>query len=364
MKLSKSKKIILGALMATAGLGITGAAVIPTLTSAHQVSSGNESTSSGSSSSNGSTIKTTVTSSQGYSFTLMSATQDETAKTDPATAEYKITINDGTITEGEVFLIDNNGNQVKSLDFKPGDKLTVEMKLKEGYQDYTVRDFNLTGKDPSIFIPSKNDPTNKNKFIIQMPEYNDTVNQETGKSDIYYEGNAFTIRPTFIKESIGTTGNNVNWQHGAFADSLNGYVYDLSGNLTWSTLKDNLYKTFENKEINNPIDVYIYLHGYNLTLDTKEVDLGIDSGWAIHIYNNKFDNKESEIKSGMNADGYGEIKVPANQEAHVGVKGSIALGSGVKYKFIPWSDGIAFISYNDTRWIGYQSNDPVQRLGA
>lgn len=363
MKLSKSKKIILGGLMATAALGIAGAAVIPTLTSAHQISSGNESTSSGSSSSNGSTIKTTVTSSQGYSFTLMSSTEegDKSAIT-PATATYTIKIEQSKIKEGQVHFIKDD-KKVDTITFNPGDKIILEMDLNTGYEKYTVRDFNLTGNDPSIFIPSKNVDGQKNRFEIQMPTYDETVNQLTGKSDIYYEGNAFTIRPTFIQESIGNADYNVNWQHGAFANSLNGYVYDLTSDMKWSDVQTSLYTTFENKDITNPIDVYIYLHGYDLTLDKDQIDLGIKSGWAIHIYNNKTDSKEtSNTKNG--SDGYGEIKVPENKEAHVAVGGSIALGSGVKYKFVPWSTGIAFISYDDTRWIGYQSNDPVERLGA
>lgn len=364
MKLSRSKKIILSGLIATTGLGIATAVAIPNLT-AHQTSintsndgttsSNGGSTSTGSSSASGK-VQTTLTSSQSYSFSLMS----DTTSVDPAGATYTLKINSYENREGKVYLMNKDGELVDSIQFKPGEKITVQMVLNKGFETYTVRDLNITGADPSIFIPSKNVKSNPNRFEVQMPNYADTVNPLTGKSDVYVPGTNFTIRPTFIQESIGVEDNKVDWQHGAFADSLNGYVYDLSGDMTWSSLKGKLYETFENKEITNPIDVYIYLHGHDLTFDQKEIDLGIQSGWAIHIYNNKTDSKEKN----STGDGYGEIKVPANMEAHVGVKGSIALGSGVKYKFVPWSDGIAFISYNDTRWIGYQSNDPVQRLGA
>lgn len=50
----------------------------------------------------------------------------------------------------------------------------------------------------------------------------------------------------------------------------------MSSDLIWSFLKsDLLYKIFENKEIINLIDVYIYLYGYNLILDKELIDLGI-----------------------------------------------------------------------------------------
>lgn len=356
MKLSKLKKIIISSVFATAGIAIA-AGVAPTI--ANHASS--QTTTTNNSSNN--KITSITTASQSYSFSLQAAeTTESGASTNPATAEYKIKIQKNTNVEGKVHLLDKDGKKVEELTFKPGDKITVEMELNTGYGNYTVRDLNVRGASENVYIPSKNVDGNKNKFEIQMPEYADTLDPLTNTSSIYSVGKEFSITPTFIKESIGVEDDKkVNWEHGAYADSLNGYVYDMSDNLTWSSLKDGLYKTFENKDITNPIDVYIYLHGHNLTLDTATVDLGIESGWAIHIYNNKTDSKESTVKDSK--DGYGEIIVPADKQAKVSVKGSITLGSSVKFKFIPSTDGIIFISYTDTKWIGYQSNDPVQRLG-
>lgn len=382
MKLSKFKKIIISSSFIAAGVGIV-AGVAPTLinnshTTSHTSTSNNNSnvidsssssnvtstsdnTNTTSTSNNSSSTSTIVTSSENYSFSLQRA-ESSSASTDPKTAEYTIKIEKNDSKEGKVHFVKSDGTTTDTMTFKPGEKITVVMNLNKGYETYTVRDLNVRGSSQNVWIPSQNDPSNVNQFIIQMPKYEDTLDPETGKSSIYEVGTPFTITPTFIQESIGTDDNKVDWQHGAYADSLNGYVYDMSKDITWSSLKNNLYETFENKEITNPIDVYIYLHGHDLTFDQTTIDLGIKSGWAIHIYNNKTDSKETATTKNS-SDGYGEIIVPTDSQAKVDVKGSITLGGSVKYKFIPSTDGIIFISYNDTKWVGYQSNDPVQRLG-
>lgn len=355
MNIRRFKKVIIGGLFAMTSVA-TAAGVAPVLInnalqSSQSVGSQNNSNSSNSSN-NVNKVTSIKTSSEAYSLSVEKVDSGENS-VDPSKAEYTIKINQSSSKEGKVEFV-KDGKKVSELTFKPGETLTVEMTLNEDYQNYTVRDLNVRGSSQNVWIPSKNNPDNKNQFLIEMPKYENTLDLE-GKSSIYEVGTPFTITPTFIQESIGTEGNKVDWEHGAFADSLNGYVYNMEDNLTWSLLKDNLYKTFENKEINNPIDVYIYLHGHNLTLDKELVDLGVESGWSIHIYNNKTDSKDA-------TNGYGEIIVPDGLLAKVGVKGSIVLGGAVKWKFIPSYDGIKFISYNDTSWIGAQSNDPVQRL--
>lgn len=352
MKIRRFKKVIIGGLFAMTSVA-TAAGVAPVLINNALQSS--QSVGSQNNSNSASKVTSIKTSSESYSLSVEKVDSTEDNK-DAATAEYKIKINNASTTEGKVEFVKDDGTKVDELTFKPGDTLKVVMTLNAGYEKYTVRDLNVRGSSQNVWIPSKNDPNNKNQFLIEMPKYENTLDLE-GKSSIYEVGTPFTITPTFIQESIGVDNNKVDWVHGAFADSLNGYVYDMSSDLTWSSLKsDLLYKTFENKEITNPIDVYIYLHGHNLTLDKELIDLGIQSGWSIYIYNNKTDSKDAN-------NGYGEIVVPENTLAKVDVKGSIVLGGAVKWKFIPSVDGIKFISYSDTSWIGAQSNDPVQRLG-
>ncbi|WPL39845.1 hypothetical protein [Malacoplasma iowae] len=218
--------------------------------------------------------------------------------------------------------------------------------MNDGYENYTVRDLKVYGSNENHFVPSKNVDGQTNTFKVKMPKYNDTLDL-SGESWLYAEGTAIKVIPTFIKSSIGT---DVNWEHGAYYDDLNGYVYNVKQDSNWSTLWSNLYSTIPNEDITNPINIYIYLQGHKITLDEENVQLDVPSGWSLNFMNNKYDS----IQDGK----YGELYVPTGKKSKFTFKGTITLGSSVKYNSINSGDGVTFIDFDNTSWYGTIKNDP------
>lgn len=289
----------------------------------------------------------------GYKFSISKSSNVKTAS-----SSYILRIDGNVKKEGVIMLLDPiTGESASEVEFNPGDKIHVKMKLNPGYENYTVRDLKVFGKNPNIFIPSKQ-TDNKSIFTIDMPTYEDTLDKETGESWLYDSDTPISVVPSFIQASIGSNGNQVDWEHGGFYDSLNGYVFNMDSDLTWSTVQGKIYETFENEDITNPIDIYFYLNGFDLILDTPELTLDIPPGWSLNVYNNKFDRKSESGK-------YGSIKVTGEGKTILKVAGSVALGSSVKWKQYPTTDGVIFIDYDYSgpESIAWFDNDPVKRLG-
>ena len=292
----------------------------------------------------------------GYKFSITEKTSTLAADSDVKTYTLKIEGNDKK--EGSIKLIDKSGNSVDELEFSPGDEIKVKITLNPGFEEYTARELKLFNvKNPNISLASKQDESDKTLFTIQTPQYNDTLDPKTGESWLY-NGEQISIVPTFIKASIGEGDNQVDWEHGAYQDSLNGYVFDMTEDIRWSEAKNDIYKTFENDDPTKPIDVYFYLNGHNLILDTDVLSLDIPKGWGLNIFNNKYDTKTEDGK-------YGEIKVEGENKTVPGksflkIHGYLALGRSVKFNQYGTTDGIVFYNpalLGDEKIAGME-NDP------
>ena len=282
----------------------------------------------------------------GYKFSITEKTS--TLAADSTEKVYTLTIQENNKPEGTIKLVDpSTGNLVDSLDFKPGDTISVKIELNPGFEEYTARELKLFNvKNPNVSLASKQDETDKKLFTIQTPQYSDTLDPKTGESWLY-NGAQISIVPTFIKASIGVGDNQVDWEHGAYQDSLNGYVFDMDKDIKWSEAKDQIYKTFENDDPTKPIDVYFYLNGHKLILDTDELKLEIPKGWGLNIFNNKYDTK-TDVNEHPNSDQYGEIEVIAgegktvNGKSFLRINGYLALGRSVKFNQYGTTDGVVF----------------------
>ena len=279
----------------------------------------------------------------GYKFSITEKTSTLAADSDVKTYTLKIEGNDKK--EGSIKLIDKSGNSVDELEFSPGDQIKVRITLNEGYENYTARELKLFNvNNPNISLASKQDPDDKLLFTIDTPLYGDTLDPKTGQSWLYNDAQ-ISIVPTFIKGSIGVGDNEVDWEHGAYQDSLNGYVFDMTEDIKWSEAKTKIYETFQNDDPTKPIDVYFYLNGHDLILDTDVLGLDIPMGWGLNIFNNKYDTKTEEGKNGKP---YGEIKVVAGEDKTVNgksflkINGYLALGRSIKFNKYETTDGIVF----------------------
>ncbi|KFB07429.1 hypothetical protein [Malacoplasma iowae] len=333
---SRIKKIFLGGLLATASIGaIVGVSV---------GLNSNTTTSVGTSNNNGNhTITQTIVSKDGYSLSI----QARTTATNPDEVKYVATIDQNNKKEGAIYFVTSDNQQSQQLEFKPGDVLTIKAIMNEGYDNYTVRDLKVYGSNENHFVPSKNVENETNTFTVKMPKYSETLDLN-GQSWLYAEGTEIKVIPTFIKSSIG---DNVNWEHGAYYDDLNGYVYNVTKDSNWSTLWTDLYKTMPNEDKTNPINIYIYLQGHKITLDQSEVNLDVPSGWSLNFMNNKYDSKTEDGK-------YGELYVESGKRSKFKFAGSITLGSSVKYNSMNSGDGVTFIDFGNTSWYGTIKNDP------
>lgn len=351
MKISKFKKILIGTIAATTGLGVAvgvGVSIAPqakpTLSQGAQDTTSPEK---GNSSMTFETIQKDIK--EGYSASITKTEESQSKK-------YVLTIDNNIQKEGVIYLLDSENKETNELEFTPGDTIKIGIKLNEGYEEYTARELKVTGVTPNFYVPSDEVEGETNLFQVKMPKYEDTVDKFTGKSWLYAEGTPITVVPSFIKKSIGTNDNKVDWEHGGLFDSLNGYVYEMKSDMKWSEAKGGIYKTFENDEITNPIDIFIMMNGYKLTLDTPKLEMEVPSGWALHFYNNKNETKDE-------TNGYGEIYVEGKGSSLLEFGGSVTLGSGVKFRMYHSSQGINFINYDNHDWLGDISNDPEVRLG-
>lgn len=243
------------------------------------------------------------------------------------------------------------------MSFKPGETIQIGIKLNEGYEKYTARELKIFGKNENIFIPTLKLEGQTNMFKAEMPNFENTLDKETGESWLYDNNVPIKVIPSFIQESIGTNGSKVEWEHGAFYNSLNGYVYEMKADTIWTDATAKIYETFKNENITNPIYVYFYLNGSNLTFNVDRINLDVPSGWALHFYNNKFDRRTENGK-------YGEIFIDESKEAVLPISGSVTMGSSVKFKLVHYTIGVKFINYSNKSWVEYVDNDPEIRLGS
>ena len=305
----------------------------------------------------------------GYKFSLEKVGNVNTLSTDsdPATAKYRLTIVENNKPEGKISFINPDGTDETSdtIEFTPGDEIRIKVTLNPDYEGYTARELKLFNvNNPNISLASKQPDKSKLEFTIETPQYNDTLDPKTGQSWLY-DGAQISIVPTFIKASIGEGDNQVDWEHGAYQDSLNGYVFDMDKDIKWSEAKDQIYKTFENDDPTKPIDVYFYLNGHKLILDTDQLSLDIPMGWGLNIFNNKYDTKTDTATNPGSAE-YGEIEVVAGPDKKVDGKsflkihGYLALGRSVKFNQYGTTDGVVFYNpalLGDEKIAGME-NDP------
>lgn len=293
--------------------------------------------------------------SQGYAVRMTKKTVDGVDK-------YVLRVVDNTKPQGVILLLDpTTGETSSEVEFIPGQTIFVKIKLNAGYEDHTLREIKVFGKNPNIFVPSKQHSENKSIFSVDMPEYDKTVDPETGESWLYDADTPVSIIPSFIKASIGANGNQVDWEHGGFYEAINGYVFNMTEDITWSNVESKIYETFKNDDATNPIDIFFYLNGNNLILDTLKVTLDIPFGWGLHIHNNKFEARDATTGK------YGEIKVPTNRltQGHslLPVGGSLSLGASVKFQVYYTANGAIFIDYSNDDPIASIKNDPEARIG-
>ena len=305
----------------------------------------------------------------GYKFNLEK--KQNTLSDDQAQTTYVLTIRENDKPEGKIKLVDPNDstNLLDSLEFQPGDTITVKILMNENYEDYTARELKLFNvKNPNVSLASKQDETDKTLFTIKTPDYASTLDPKTGESWLY-NGEEISIVPTFIKASIGEGDNQVDWEHGAYQDSLNGYVFEMTEDIKWSEAKDQIYKTFENDDPTKPIDVYFYLNGHDLILDTDELKLDIPKGWGLNIFNNKYDTKTDKSSATAGAKEYGEIRVEGDNKKVPGksflkINGYLALGRSIKFNQYGTTDGVVFYNpelLGDEKIAGME-NDPYITL--
>ena len=303
----------------------------------------------------------------GYKFNLEK--KQNTLSDDQAQTTYVLKIKENNKPEGTIKLVNpSDQSLVDELEFAAGDVISVRIQMNEGYQDYTARELKLFNvKNPNVSLASKQDENDKTLFTIQTPDYASTLDPKTGESWLY-NGEEISIVPTFIKASIGEGDNQVDWEHGAYQDSLNGYVFEMTEDIKWSEAKDQIYKTFENDDPTKPIDVYFYLNGHNLILDTDELNLDIPKGWGLNIFNNKYDTKTDESLPNAGAK-YGEIKVEGENKTVPGksflkINGYLALGRSIKFNQYATTHGVVFYNpelLGDEKIAGME-NDPYITL--
>ncbi|WPL40127.1 hypothetical protein [Malacoplasma iowae] len=263
---------------------------------------------------------------------------------------YQIELTNNQQKEGTIYFVTHDGKTTtNTINFQPGDDIKLLFEPNRGYEGYTVREFKITGANKSHFVPTKNDKENKRQFIASMPEYEDTIDKLTNKSWLYSEDSTpITINPSFIIADIGQNGETVEWEHGAFMEVVNGYVYNLNADTKLSEILTK-YEAFKNDNIENPINLFFYLNGYNLILDrnlTKaEADKYAPSGWNLAFYNNSSDSATKEGK-------YGSIVLDDSYDknwtnANVGrfeFKGVMSFGRSVNYRYVTMSNGIQFLN--------------------
>lgn len=280
----------------------------------------------------------------GYKFSITEKTS--TLAADSTEKVYTLTIQENNKPEGTIKLVDptDSNNLVDSLEFKPGDTISVKIQLNTGYEGYTARELKLfNAKNPNVSLASKQDPNDKLLFTIDTPTFEQTLDPKTGESWLYNDAE-ISIVPTFIKGSIGVGDNQVDWEHGAYQDSLNGYVFEMKEDIKWSEAKDKIYETFQNDDPTKPIDVYFYLNGHDLILDTDQLSLEIPKGWGLNIFNNKYDTKTEDGKGPKQ---YGEIRVEGENKKVPGksfleINGYLALGRSVKFNQYGTTNGVVF----------------------
>lgn len=287
---------------------------------------------------------------QRHSSSEVSSVASQESKT------YTIKISDDSkTTDAEIFFLDETGKETKEATFSPGSDIKVTVKFSEEKQKtaekLTVRDLFVSGVNKNHFV--KTEKQNDTTYIIKMPQEKNALNMD-GTSWLYKEGTQIDVKATYIKESIG---ENTKWTHGAFFD-LNGYVHKLDKDVTWSTIKEKIYTTFDNStDKTNPIDVYVYLNGHTLTIDEKIEDKYLPSGWALHIYNS---DKDSSFKLDESVTA-GKV-IGVDQNSTITIKGSLHLGRNVTYNAVHTEDGIRFLPEKaDSSWTGILANKGIEK---
>lgn len=369
--ISKKKKMIIGSLSVLAGVGAIGGIALGVNPTTNQyttstnngsgvsindnnridlpqapISSGNQTVvggennnSNSSSDANSTALRMTVT--KLSSFTREAGVSES----------YKMTIQNNEQKEGTIYFVVDGKFTTDTITFKPGDKITLRFEANKGYENYTVRDFKISGANESYYVPTKNDASDKRQFIAEMPKYEDTIDKLTGNSWLYAGDTPITINPSFIISDIGKNGQTVEWTHGAYMEAINGYVYSFDKDTKFSELLTK-YAAFKNDERENPINLFFYLNGYNLIMDanvTKELaEKYAPSGWNLAFFNNSTD---SVAKNGK----YGSIVLDDSYDgkwtnANVGrftFNGTMTFGRSLNYRYVNMSDGVQFLNMTD-----------------
>lgn len=345
--MARIKTALLGSLVATSIVGL-GAAI-----GTYFVNKINQSAKNYNSSlSNDSRIVLSQTIHNSFSVTI-----EKQLASDETEASYKMEIKqDPSIKEASIYFIGTNNEQKQVLTIKPGETVKLGVKFNDDVthgDKYTVRDLFIYGKDSSHFVSSTKN--NDGTYSVKMPTEAEAKMQD-GESWLYEANTPIVVSATFIKESIGKS---TTWTHGAFHNDVNGYVYNFSKDTKWSEVKDTIYRTYENKNPNDPINIFLYLHGFNLVIDEPITSEFVSSGWSLHIYNNAFDVAE---QTRLNADnkGYGAILPGADlSKATIDIKGSLHLGNAVKYVSATTSLGVRFFAQVEPGYVGLFVNDPT-----
>lgn len=289
---------------------------------------------------------------KGFKFNLERQTYSIRNGTDIRNSAYKLKIMENTNREGTIFLINDNGERLQETVVRPGDLIRVGFTTNKGYEHYTIRELKLYGADENHFVPSREDGKNKGQFLIQLPTVEESIDPTTGNSWLYKENVDIKLVPSFIVSNIGQGNTDVEWEHGAYQDSLNGYVYQMTEDSTWSSLKGNLYETFENKDKTEPIDIYFYLNGHTLTIDEDITgDNYFPSGWNINFYNNRSDTKDKEH-------GWGKITASNQSGYDVKINGSVTFGYGVEHSYIIGTNGIKILQPGNEQYNTIITNRP------
>lgn len=359
--MKKKSKVILSVLGGIASAGAAGVGIATTINTNNMQVTNNDVNQGNANSGNVSTTPSkptenrpgkveTVVNGESFQFKL---TKQLARSADNTETKYLLEINGNTKKEGVIYLVDGNNIQTNQLMVSPGQTITVGVTLNEGYENYTVRELKVFGADKNHFVPSKQVEGQKNLFQVTLPTIEQSTNLD-GTNWLYDENTPINVIPTFIKAAVG---NKVEWEHGAFYGDLNGYVYELKMDSTWSQIESDLYnQAFENEDKTDPINIYFYLNGHTLTID-KDVNgaLGVKSGWCLNFYNNKYMTEDKEF-------GYGEVTASVAQGFNFDVKGAIGFGPSVKFKYLTTSGtAIKILPSNDNTWIGAQQNDPSKR---
>lgn len=278
---------------------------------------------------------------------------------DPNSVVYKLEIQENDKKEGSIFFFknkDNNSDEsmLNTLEIMPGTTVYVGVKLNKGYENYTVRDLFVFGKDQNHFVPSELVDGKDNVFSIKFPSYEETLPPDGSQGSWLYDANtSIKVIPTFIVKSIG---NDVNWEHGGYFDTVNGYALNMDRDYKWSEVKTK-FETYKNDNKTKPINFFFYLNGHKLILDEDVIEPSfVREGWSISFYNNKTETADPTY-------GWGEITLSEQlmkKGALIQVKGALGLGRGVKYRYIQAWDGIRIIDWeNSNNYNTTFSNDPT-----